>query len=84
MCDGQISTAYEIFVKSQYMNCMQDKTKWYWEQKTQHNNIFFHTHSCTSMLICHHRHQSKKYQKVFAVKSITQGFAKDSYMFNRL
>ena len=25
------------------MNCMQDNMKWYWEQKLQHNNIFFPT-----------------------------------------
>ena len=31
MCDGQISTAGELVVKSKYMKCMQDNTKWYWE-----------------------------------------------------
>ena len=29
--DGKISTAGELVVKSQYMNCIQDNTKWYWE-----------------------------------------------------
>ena len=30
MCDGKISTSSELVVKSQYMKCMQDTTKWYW------------------------------------------------------
>ena len=43
MCDGKISTACELVVKSQYINCMQDNTKWNWEQKPQHKNIIFPT-----------------------------------------
>ena len=27
------------------MNCMQDNTKWYWEQSPQQNNIIFPTHT---------------------------------------
>ena len=36
-CDGKIITAGELVFKAQYMNCMQDNKKWYWEilpQKT--------------------------------------------------
>ena len=29
MCSGKISTSGEIVVKYQYMNCMQENTKWY-------------------------------------------------------
>ena len=29
LCNEQISTADELVVKAQYMNCMQDNTKWY-------------------------------------------------------
>ena len=43
MHDGKISTAVELFVKAQYMYCMQDNIHWYWEQKSQHNNIIFTT-----------------------------------------
>ena len=30
---GQISIDSELVVNAQYMNCMQDNTKWYWKQK---------------------------------------------------
>ena len=30
MYNRKIGTASLIVVKSQYMNCMQDNTKWYW------------------------------------------------------
>ena len=34
-CDGKICTACELVFKSQYMNFMQDNTRWYWEQSSQ-------------------------------------------------
>ena len=43
MCDGKISSAGELVVKYQYTNCMQDNTKWYWEQSPQQNNIIVPT-----------------------------------------
>ena len=54
ICDGQISTSGKIIVKVNYKNCMQDKTKWYWEQKKQKNSIIFLTltivHTCLDVL----------------------------------
>ena len=38
-CDIQSSTDGKLVVKSQYMNCMQVKTNWYWEQPPQQNSI---------------------------------------------
>ena len=43
MHDVQISTAGELVVKYQYMNCMEYNTNWYWEQSPQQNNIIFPT-----------------------------------------
>ena len=43
MCDGNISTDCELVLKAQYMNCMQDNMKGYWEQNTQQNNIIVNT-----------------------------------------
>ena len=58
----QISTTGELVVKAQYMNCIQDNTKWYWEQKHNRKIYFPHTQNCISMLGCHYGHRSKKYQ----------------------
>ena len=41
MYDGKISKAGELVVKFQYMKCIKDNTKWYWEQKPQHTISFF-------------------------------------------
>ena len=43
-CNGKISTAGEIFVKSQYIQCMQENTNWYREQPQQQNNIIVTKH----------------------------------------
>ena len=64
ICDRQISTAGKIVVKSQYINCIQDNTKWYWERKPQHKNIIVPTlkivHPC---LYVNTVAKVKKYQK---------------------
>ena len=49
-CDGQISTADKLVVRSKYLKCTKEKTKWYWDHKyfeTNHNCS--NTHNCTSM-----------------------------------
>ena len=63
MCNGKICTSGEIFFKAQYMNCMQDNTKWYWERKKTEQYNCSHTHNCTSMLGCHHHLLSRKTPK---------------------
>ena len=47
--DGNISPAGEIFVKAQYLRCLQEKTNWYWDQKiskkpsfSQHEILYIH------------------------------------------
>ena len=45
LCDEKIISDGKIVVKVQYMNCMQDNTKWYWEQSPQQKNIIVST--CT-------------------------------------
>ena len=42
-CYGKISTTGGLDVKVQYMNCMKDNTKWYWEKSQQQNNIIVTT-----------------------------------------
>ena len=37
-CDGKISKAGKLVVKAQYMSCMQEKTKWYWEKYISNNS----------------------------------------------
>ena len=49
-CDGQISSAGELVVNSQYLRCMQEKTNWYWEQKQQQQFIIIPTR--TTVHIC--------------------------------
>ena len=34
-CDGQISTSGELFFKAQYLICMKENIRWYWEIKPQ-------------------------------------------------
>ena len=43
MCDGQTCTAGELVVKAQYINFMQENTKWYRGQKPQQKNIIVPT-----------------------------------------
>ena len=50
-CDRQIRTSGEIIVKAQYMNCMQDYTKLYWEKKKKQYHCH-DTHNCASMSRC--------------------------------
>ena len=62
---GKISTDGELFVKYEYINCMQDNTKLYWEQKPQQNSIIcYHTQNCASILEFHYRHQSKDIKNI--------------------
>ena len=53
-CDGQISTAGELVVKSKYMNYMQDNKKLYWEKLPQQNNTIVPTrkivHPCLDVM----------------------------------
>ena len=35
---GKIITSVEIYIKYQYMNCMQYNTRWYWEEPQQKKN----------------------------------------------
>ena len=37
-CDGKISKAGKLVVKAQYISCMQEKTKWYWEKYISNNS----------------------------------------------
>ena len=48
MFDGKFTTAGEIVVKAQYMNCLQDNMNWYWEQKPRQNNIIVPTQTIIS------------------------------------
>ena len=50
-CNGKISASVELFFKAQYIKCIQDNTKWYWEQ-TQKKNHCSNTHNFTSMYGC--------------------------------
>ena len=43
ICDGQISTDSELVFKEQYLSCMQENTKLYWEKKYQQHVIIFPT-----------------------------------------
>ena len=70
-----LGTAGEIVVKSQYMNCMKDNTKWYWGKTATKQYHFSHTHNCASILRCHHHHWSKESlknvcDKIQALKAI--------------
>ena len=48
--DVQISTDGELVVKSQYINCMQDNMKYYWEKSPQQQKYYcYNTHKCASM-----------------------------------
>ena len=40
-CNGQISTSGDFFFISQYMDSMQNYTKWYWVKPQQQQNIKF-------------------------------------------
>ena len=59
-CYVQISTAGELFFKTQYLNCMQENTKWYWEQKQQQNIIIVSTHTiahpCLDVMVVKYVH----------------------------
>ena len=60
----KFSTADELVVKAQYMNCMQDNTNYYQEKSIQHNNtIAPPMHNCTTMLGFHHCQQRNKRTK---------------------
>ena len=65
----KISTADEIVVKSQYMNCMKDNTKRYWEQSIKHNNSIIPKRTivkpCLDVTTVT---KERKYQKVFAIR----------------
>ena len=50
MCNGQISTAGELFFKSKYIESMQNNTKWYWGKSKQQNNMIVST--CTFVRPC--------------------------------
>ena len=40
-CGGNFSLSGEIVFRDQYINCMQDNTKWYWGKSKQQDNIIF-------------------------------------------
>ena len=52
---GKISTYGELFVKVHSLMCMQENTKWYWEQKHQQQVIIFPTgnivHPCLDSMV---------------------------------
>ena len=70
MCDEEISTTDDIVFKSQYTNCIQYKTKWYWEKSQQQNNIIVITRKivqlCLDVITVQ---KERKYQNVFAIKT---------------
>ena len=69
MSNGEISTDDELVVKAQYINCMQDNTKKYWEQSPQKNNIINTTGTIVQpCLDVATFTKERKYQKVFAIK----------------
>ena len=43
--DLKISTAGELVFEFQYINCIQDNTKWYWGKCPQQNNNIVSTHT---------------------------------------
>ena len=49
---GRISTSGELYVKSQYVNCMQYNTRWYWEEPQQQKNNCFKMYNSTYMSGC--------------------------------
>ena len=53
-CDGKISLAGELVVKSQYLRFMQEENNWDWDQKQQQQVIIFPTrtivHPCLDVM----------------------------------
>ena len=55
ICDGKISTSDELVFREQYINCIKDINKFYWEQTQQQQNIIVPTrrivHPCLDIII---------------------------------
>ena len=59
-CDGKISTDGELVVNDQYLICMQEKKKCYWDQKQQKQVIIVPTltivHPCVDVVVVKYAH----------------------------
>ena len=63
------SSAGKLVVKYQYMNCMKDNTKWYWEQSTQQNNIIIPTRTIVYKCLDIMTVTEAKKSKVYAIET---------------
>ena len=67
-CNRKITSAGKLVVKHQYISCMHDNTKCYWEQPPQQNNIIVPTR----MFLWYDSNRDKNIKKL--VCNINQSF----------